>query len=237
MAMICQECQDRLHAFLDGELPSHLAEDVQAHLEGCAACFRRSQVEEAFRQALREHLRPESAPPALESRILAGLDAIDARHEAEDDGEARRVAMPSWRERGSARRTGWALAAAAALAGLFVVAPQVERLAGGGADAVLASPLQLQGRLQCVGCLLAHDGGVDVATAALLPPGHDGAVDHSRLHDRLHLEVDGRLWSLAPVGDAAPGIFDHDNVGRDVVVIGAPVPDWNVIQVGRLHFL
>ncbi len=60
MDLTCPEIQDKLSAWLDGELPPEVLALVDRHLDGCAACRRQL----AQLEALDEALLGLSAPPA-----------------------------------------------------------------------------------------------------------------------------------------------------------------------------
>lgn len=88
--MKCRECEKHLAAWLDRELPQMQAKEVQAHLESCPRCQRRSETLEQGMAAV------DSLP---QMRASAGFDAAlscklqDARRRARQQ-EAKR---PWWR--------------------------------------------------------------------------------------------------------------------------------------------
>jgi len=65
----CMEAINALYAYLDGELGDDVSlEQVEAHLEHCASCYSRAEIE----QALTEHMRNAErrvAPNALRNRL------------------------------------------------------------------------------------------------------------------------------------------------------------------------
>lgn len=68
----CPEVQDRLSAWLDGELAPEVAAGVARHLESCAGCRRELAQLEALEQALGS--LPEAAlPPGLPEKVRARL--------------------------------------------------------------------------------------------------------------------------------------------------------------------
>jgi anti-sigma factor RsiW len=69
MPLKCEEVQERLSAWLDGELPEEAMAAVEVHLAGCAFCRR----EVARFRALDEALGalPAPVPPHLAERVLA----------------------------------------------------------------------------------------------------------------------------------------------------------------------
>ena len=104
--MNCLEVQKFIHAYLDGEFDEREWAAIRSHLDGCAACRRRAEFEERFRQVLKTNLCSSKAPPTLQARVVRALQSVD-------------------RQTGSKRR--WALrlvpaaAAAAVLGGVLVV--------------------------------------------------------------------------------------------------------------------
>ncbi|MGO9395499.1 MAG: anti-sigma factor family protein [Desulfobaccales bacterium] len=72
MAPKCPEVQDRLSAWLDGELAPEVAAGVARHVESCARCRRELAELEALEQALGS--LPEAAlPPGLPEKVRARL--------------------------------------------------------------------------------------------------------------------------------------------------------------------
>jgi anti-sigma factor (TIGR02949 family) len=69
----CQDALDRLYEFLDGELTTERAEEVQSHLERCAHCFALSRFEDAFLRFLEARSRARCAPEHLKRTILEQL--------------------------------------------------------------------------------------------------------------------------------------------------------------------
>ena len=72
MAAQCPEVQDRLSAWLDGELAPEVAAGVARHVESCARCRRELAQLETLEQALGS--LPEAAlPPGLSEKVRARL--------------------------------------------------------------------------------------------------------------------------------------------------------------------
>ena len=65
----CEEASRRVHEFLDGELDDVPADQVRKHFDVCQGCYPHLQLEQVFRDSLRERLRGETAPDELKSRI------------------------------------------------------------------------------------------------------------------------------------------------------------------------
>jgi anti-sigma factor RsiW len=73
-------CELPLGEYLDGELSGDARRRVEIHLEECADCRRRVELEQAFREIYIAPLRPDEPPRDVRERIerfVAGLD--DAR--------------------------------------------------------------------------------------------------------------------------------------------------------------
>lgn len=86
--MKCQDCEELLHPYLDGELDAARRTTVDEHLHGCADCRRHLEQFQALRRALQ---MPELRYPAndmLRQRLKAQLAKADARE--------RRPVWPMW---------------------------------------------------------------------------------------------------------------------------------------------
>ena len=87
--MKCQELDQFLYPYLDGEFDGPEREHLESHLADCAACAERVEVEAAFQSAIRERSRPPPgamiAPASLRSAVTLGLRK-----------EGRREQMFSW---------------------------------------------------------------------------------------------------------------------------------------------
>jgi anti-sigma factor (TIGR02949 family) len=64
----CEHAVRRLWDYVDGRLPSMARDEVEAHLETCAACLRRFDFAHEMRDALAA-----SAPPLPEGDAVAAL--------------------------------------------------------------------------------------------------------------------------------------------------------------------
>jgi len=69
--MGCREVQERLSAWLDGELAPPEGELIAAHLKGCAGCRREVAQLRALDAALAELVAP--VPPHLAEKVVARL--------------------------------------------------------------------------------------------------------------------------------------------------------------------
>jgi mycothiol system anti-sigma-R factor len=70
--MDCVEIQARLEQFVDRELSTTEAAEVQAHLDACPPCVRMYHFETSMRRLVRRACC-ESAPESLRDRIVGGL--------------------------------------------------------------------------------------------------------------------------------------------------------------------
>ena len=80
--MSCQEVQDLLHGYMDGELDLVRTLDIERHLRDCSVCTRLHAQQEALRSAIRDSALYFTVPDPLEQRIRAvipGVGKADAR--------------------------------------------------------------------------------------------------------------------------------------------------------------
>ena len=136
--MDCNDSRSLLDAYLDKELDRAEARELEAHLDGCAACRAELTRLDALRVALRDRALRYPAPAALRERIaLTAARDTDHAHAVPEDYAAAPRAV-----RG--RAPGWlALAAACVLAfgaGGMIVHNWSPR-SGGDASALLAHDL------------------------------------------------------------------------------------------------
>jgi anti-sigma factor RsiW len=71
--MNCAESEVLLHALIDGELDAGHAREVEAHVDGCAACAEKLASFRAMQKAMSGASLKEPAPPHLRSRIEQSL--------------------------------------------------------------------------------------------------------------------------------------------------------------------
>lgn len=71
--MDCVEIQARLEQFVDRELSTAEAVEVQAHLDACPPCVRMYHFETSMRRLVRRACC-ESAPESLRARILGASE-------------------------------------------------------------------------------------------------------------------------------------------------------------------
>ena len=73
--MDCNDCLERLYAFLDKELSATELVEVQGHLGNCGHCADSFVFEERFLTKVRDCGTEESAPAELRERIVLRLRA------------------------------------------------------------------------------------------------------------------------------------------------------------------
>ena len=71
--MDCDDCIERLYAFLDTELTASEITDVRSHLEGCDDCDDNFVFEARFLQQLRDCCTSDVAPAELRQRVILKL--------------------------------------------------------------------------------------------------------------------------------------------------------------------
>jgi anti-sigma factor (TIGR02949 family) len=69
----CRQATEQLHDYLKREMTPALAEEIRAHLDRCAPCFRQARFEENFLRLL-ESCGRQRCPGALRARIVALLE-------------------------------------------------------------------------------------------------------------------------------------------------------------------
>jgi mycothiol system anti-sigma-R factor len=67
----CEQTQNQLHGYFDGELDALSAANFEKHLETCAECKTTLAAEEALRQSVRQAALYERAPESLRNKLLA----------------------------------------------------------------------------------------------------------------------------------------------------------------------
>jgi mycothiol system anti-sigma-R factor len=71
--MDCDDCVERLYAFLDTELTETEIKAVRSHLEGCDDCDDNFVFEARFLQQLRDCCTSDVAPVELRQRVILKL--------------------------------------------------------------------------------------------------------------------------------------------------------------------
>ncbi|MDP3092576.1 MAG: zf-HC2 domain-containing protein [Nitrospira sp.] len=98
-----------LHSYLDGELFTRDAVEIQSHLDNCSACTALYRNEKLFLDLLRKSIPRSHAPIGLEAKVKQALDTVCRREKPR--AWFRRIAVPA--------------SAVAVLAGVVVVAMQL----------------------------------------------------------------------------------------------------------------
>ena len=73
--MNCDDCVERLYAFLDTELSDAERTSVRAHLDGCEDCDENFVFEAHFLDQLRDCCTSDVAPAELRQRVILKLRA------------------------------------------------------------------------------------------------------------------------------------------------------------------
>ena len=71
--MSCQETQDLIHGYVDGELDLVRSLEIERHIEGCASCSRAYQVQRDLKSALQASPLRFNAPQDLRRRVRESL--------------------------------------------------------------------------------------------------------------------------------------------------------------------
>ncbi len=77
--MTCPEISRYLHAYCDGELDPSTMLEVDGHLQGCLACRRAFDAEQAFREELRRKVSQERVPPDIAEKLRSAIAELDDR--------------------------------------------------------------------------------------------------------------------------------------------------------------
>jgi len=78
----CEDLEDALAAYIDGEATAPQRDAVERHLRRCQACHARVQAERTVREAVgryRDEWRRTSAPPALRARLMSTAEQARAQ--------------------------------------------------------------------------------------------------------------------------------------------------------------
>ena len=88
--MRCDECREKLRAFLDGEIDDRTRTDVGRHLAECPDCLAQCEDARFWEDAVRAHLDHE-LPADLKARVLGDLTDAGAAAAAAADGAHDRI--------------------------------------------------------------------------------------------------------------------------------------------------
>jgi anti-sigma factor (TIGR02949 family) len=80
--MKCNEAAALVAAHADGEVDRFRGHSLRKHLQGCAECSAQYDAIVQLRKQLRSEVPYYRAPPALQERVVAALDAAQAREDA-----------------------------------------------------------------------------------------------------------------------------------------------------------
>jgi mycothiol system anti-sigma-R factor len=75
----CEQIQNQLHGYFDGELDALSAANFEKHLETCPDCKATLAAEEALRQSIQQAALYERAPESLRNKLLAKAPAPAVR--------------------------------------------------------------------------------------------------------------------------------------------------------------
>jgi anti-sigma factor (TIGR02949 family) len=73
----CNDCVERLYAFLDLELDAKELASVRAHVSGCDDCGDELGLEARFLDRLRDCCTSEKAPMQLRERVILKLRGVN----------------------------------------------------------------------------------------------------------------------------------------------------------------
>jgi mycothiol system anti-sigma-R factor len=71
----CSEVLERVFFFIDNELPNADSSEIQEHLEECAPCLRKYDLERTVKMLVRRSCT-EHAPPALREKVLFRISQV-----------------------------------------------------------------------------------------------------------------------------------------------------------------
>ena len=77
--MDCDDCIERLYAFLDTELSPTEIQQVRSHLDGCDDCDDNFVFEARFLEQLRDCCTSDVAPAELRQRVILKIRGEQAR--------------------------------------------------------------------------------------------------------------------------------------------------------------
>jgi len=99
--MRCEELNENLEAYIDGELDAGRSGEVEAHLAGCSAC--REEMVRAKRIVFElRDLPARKCPESVAGRVLNRIGQADERRQARPPGLFRRNPLTSWPLRAAA---------------------------------------------------------------------------------------------------------------------------------------
>ncbi len=216
---------DLLDAYALGALEPYEVAEVEAHLEGCAACRRTAARARATAQRLMLATPPVAPPPALRAKVLARVHAVAAQERALTDAVAPRVTAPSALPAGGSRRRNL-------LRRLLDTIMGEEAL---NADDPVASLLiQLLAQPTCEVWNVGGTKDAPKANARLVgvPNGRDGVLVTNGL-GALAPDRTYQVWLLHDGKPVPNALFSVANGGRGRQIVHAPTrfSDFEVVAV------
>jgi anti-sigma factor RsiW len=155
----CQEVQDLLHGYLDGELDLVRTVGIERHLRDCSVCARVHAQREALRSAIRDSAPYFTPPEPLEQRIRAAVRGVGNAH------------TPTWRW--SWRWVGLGAAVACMAIALWGVMPRL--IVPSAPDYALQE--LIAGHVRSL--MIDHLTDVTSSDAHMVKPWFEGKVDFS----------------------------------------------------------
>ncbi len=79
--IVCKDCQQALHPYVDRELSDEDVAVVRLHLDSCRGCLHLYEFEASLRRLVRTRCREQQAPAGLRERVMQCLAAERERQE------------------------------------------------------------------------------------------------------------------------------------------------------------
>lgn len=118
--MTCPEVARFRHAYCDGELDASTMLEVEGHLQGCPACRRAVEAEQAFREELRRAVSQEPVPPHVAEKLRTTMAGLD-----EGEKRSARTSTGGWRASWLALAASVLLIFLGGLLGYLIAMPRV----------------------------------------------------------------------------------------------------------------
>lgn len=93
--MKCIDTKENLDAFVDGEIEISLGEEIERHLENCAACQAEFKSLQVIKGSLKQNLRV-SAPAFLDEKVLSAFKAFQQEKRVEKVKEETQTEKIGW---------------------------------------------------------------------------------------------------------------------------------------------
>ena len=72
----CKDILDRVYVFLDGETEDQTVEQIRQHLDECAPCLQKYDLERAVKALVHRSCGSEHAPEALRQKVLLRIQQV-----------------------------------------------------------------------------------------------------------------------------------------------------------------